>query len=227
MAKETGEAAIRRAIVEVYGELARRQLIEGSAGNVSVRSGNGMLITPTGCDAQSLRAAHVVETSLEGESTGKLRPSSEWAMHAEVYRRVPGAHAVVHTHADHSTALACLRRPIPAFHYMVYGFGGNDVPLVDYLPFGSRELGAAAGAALESRSACLLANHGTLSRGATLKSALDATLRLETLARQYLLALSAGEPVLLGKPEMAEVARRYADYGRQPRAKVKARWMVP
>lgn len=227
MPRAATEAVIRTAILEVYRELGSRGLIEGSSGNVSVRYGAGMLITPTGCDAESLRAAHIVETSFSGETAARLRPSSEWAMHAEVYARVPAAMAVVHTHADHATALACLRRPIPAFHYMVQGFGGSDVPLVEYLPFGSRELGAAAGKALEARSACLLANHGTLSRGATLRSALDATLRLETLARQYLLALSAGEPAVLGKAEMAEVARRYADYGRQPRAKVKQRWMVP
>ena len=228
MATARPEQAVRTAIVEVYTELARLGLNQGSAGNISARLGdNSMLITPTGCSAETLRPTHIVETSFSGVSSQKLRPSSEWAMHAEVYARVPGAKAVVHTHADHATALACLHRPIPAFHYMVQALGGVDVPLVDYLPFGTRELGAAAGAALEARSACLLANHGTLARGTNLKAAFDATVLLETLSRQYLLALSAGKPMLLGSSEMTDIARRFEDYGRQPRAKSKARWMVP
>jgi L-fuculose-phosphate aldolase len=145
-------------------------------------------------------------------------------MHAEVYRRVPDANAVVHTHADSCVALASVHRPLPAFHYMIYGFGGDDVPCVPYFPFGTRALGEAAGKALEARTACLLANHGMLARGRTLRQAFDATMRLETLARQYLLACTIGEPRLLTPDDMKAVAERYADYGRQPKAKVTPRW---
>jgi L-fuculose-phosphate aldolase len=148
-------------------------------------------------------------------------------MHAEVYRRVPGAGAVVHTHADNCVALAALRKPIPAFHYMIHGFGGDDVPCVGYFPFGTPELGRAAGAALEGRAACLLANHGMLTRGATLGAAFDAAIRLEVLARQYRLALTAGKPVLLNAAEMKRVAERYLEYGRQPKPPARRRWMVP
>jgi L-fuculose-phosphate aldolase len=98
---------------------------------------------------------------------------------------------------------------------------------VPYFPFGTRELGAAAGAALEARSACLLANHGMLARGPTLRAALDSAILLEALARQYVLALSIGTPTLLSSAEMADVARRFADYGRQPRPRAKLRWQVP
>lgn len=223
--KATSEWEMRREIVGVYGELFRLGLNFASAGNVSVRYGDGMLITPTGCTADGLKPADVVATGFDGSSKGRLRPSSEWAMHAEVYRRVPATQAVIHSHADHCVALACLRRPLPAFHYMVHSFGGDDVPCVDYFPFGTRELGAAAGAALEARTACLLANHGMLARGDTLSAALDATIRLEALARQYLIALSAGEPVLLSPAEMTVVAERYADYGRQQRP-VARRWQA-
>jgi L-fuculose-phosphate aldolase len=221
------EARIRRAIVEVYAELTRRGMNFASAGNVSVRFGEGMLITPTGCTEETLKASHIVSTSLEGAHAGRLTPSSEWAMHAEVYRRVPGAGAVIHTHADNCVALASLRTPIPAFHYMIHGFGGDDVPCVGYHPFGTAELGRAAGAALERRTACLLANHGMLTRGPTLRAAFDTAVRLETLARQYRLALSAGKPVILGEADMKTVAERYVAYGRQPRPPVKLPWMVP
>lgn len=218
---------VRNAVVGIYQELSRLGLNVAAAGNVSARFGPGMLITPTGCVAETLKPGDLVATRLEGTSTGKLKPSSEWAMHAEVYGRVPEAHAIVHAHADHCVALSCLREPIPAFHYMVHSFGGEDIPCVPYYPFGTRELGAAAGAALEARSACLLANHGMLARGATLRAALDAAILLEALARQYVLALSIGKPMLLTSEEMADVARRFADYGRQPRPRAKLRWQVP
>jgi L-fuculose-phosphate aldolase len=221
------ERQVRQAIVEVYRELSRLGFNVAASGNVSVRFGSGFLITPTGCCAESLKPAHLVSTRFDGTATGKFKPSSEWAMHAEVYQRVPAANAVVHAHADHCVALSCQRAPIPAFHYMVQAFGGADIPCTGYHPFGSRELGAAAGAALEHHSACLLANHGMLARGATLRAALDFAILLEALARQYVLALSVGRPTLLTTAHMADVARRFADYGRQPRAPAKLRWQVP
>jgi L-fuculose-phosphate aldolase len=221
------EWEVRNAVVGIYQELSRLGLNVAAAGNVSARFGPGMLITPTGCVAETLKPADLVSTRFEGSSIGKLKPSSEWAMHAEVYVRVAAAHAIVHAHADHCVALSCLRKPIPAFHYMVHAFGGAEIPCVDYHPFGTRELGAAAGAALEARSACLLANHGMLARGASLRAALDSAILLEALARQYVLALSVGTPTLLTGEEMADVARRFADYGRQPRPRAKLRWQVP
>lgn len=224
--KTASESEIRQAIVEAYRELSRLGMNVASAGNVSVRFRDGMLITPTGCTAETLKASSIVPTGFDGESRGRLKPSSEWMMHAEVYGRVPEAKAIVHSHADHCVALAALRRPIPAFHYMVQAFGG-EVPCVPYHPFGSAELGAAAGTALEKRTACLLANHGMLARGATLKAAFDAGVLLEALARQYVLAISAGNPVVLGEAEMSDVAERFAHYGRQPRPPARLRWQVP
>src|SRR5215472_9984613 len=185
MSDNTEERSIRRAMVEVYATLAQLGMNSGSAGNVSVRFGPGMLITPTGCSAASLRTGNIVLTRFDGSSVGRPKPSSEWRMHAEVYQRVGAARAVIHTHADNCVALASLRMPIPAFHYMINLFGGDSVPCVPYATFGTSELGAAAGAALEERTACLLANHGMLTRGSTLREAFEAAVVLETLARQY------------------------------------------
>ncbi len=220
----SNERQIREAIVEAYLELGRQKLNFATSGNVSVRYGRGMLITPTGCTDDTLSAGQIIETTLDGGYEGDIAPSSEWAMHAEVYKRCADANAVVHTHADSCVALAAVHLPLPAFHYMIYGFGGDDVPCVPYFAFGSRALAEAAGKALVTRTACLLANHGMLARGRTLRQAFDATIRLETLARQYLLAKTIGEPVLLTEDEMKLVAERYADYGRQPKAKVTPRW---
>lgn len=229
MAARSKEQAIRSAIVEVYRELERRGMNVLSTGNVSCRFGEGMLITPTGCSSDTLESGHLVPTAFDGTSNHELRPSSEWAMHAEVYQRVPAAMAVVHSHADHCVALSTMRKVIPPFHYMVAYFGGADVPCVAYHAFGSRELGAAAGEALETRTACLLANHGMLARGRTLKAAFEASVHLETLARQYVLALAAGKPVLLSSAEMKDALKRFEDYGRQPRPATASvsRWAVP
>ena len=221
------ERKIRQAIVEIYAALARRGMNAGSTGNISVRFGAGMLITPTGCTEESLRAGDVVLADFDGRSRSRLRPSSEWAMHAEIYARIPEAKAVVHTHADHCVALSCFRKPIPAFHYMIHGFGGDDVPCVGYHPFGTRALGVAAAKALRRRRACLMANHGMLTIGTTMRGAFDAAVQLETLAKQYLTALSVGRPILLTKKEMAVVARQFEDYGRQPRLAAKLRWFLP
>ena len=199
----------------------------GSTGNISVRFGSGMLITPTGCTEETLRAVDIVLADFDGHTKSPLRPSSEWAMHAEIYARIADAHAVVHTHADHCVALSCLRKPIPAFHYMIHGFGGNDVPCVAYHPFGTRELGVAAAKALRRRTACLMANHGMLTIGKTMRAAFDDAVQLETLARQYLTALSVGKPILLTSKEMAVIARQFEDYGRQPRSAAKPRWALP
>jgi len=212
-------AALRQAIVDDYRALVRDGLTAGSAGNISVRTPDGMLITPTGATADDLAPDRLVATALDGSFAGDIRPSSEWQMHAAIYRAVPGAGAVVHTHADACVALSCQRRPIPAFHYMIAGFGGDDVPCTGYAPFGSVELAELAAAALAGRSACLLANHGMIAHGPDLARAVAATRRLETLARQYLLALAAGPPVLLDGTQMAEVRRRYAGYGQQPVAR--------
>lgn len=222
------EAAIRRAIVECYRELGRRELNVGAAGNVSVRFGAGMLITPTGVPPEELAGDAVVAAGLDGSHAGTLRPSSEWAMHAAVYKRLPDAGAVIHGHPDACVALSCLRRPLPAFHYMVGGFGGDDVPCTPHLTFGTSALGEAAGEAMRERTACLLGSHGMLARGATLGEAFETTERLEVLVRQYLLALAAGEPVLLTPQEIALAGERYRDYGRNATTQARPpRWNVP
>jgi L-fuculose-phosphate aldolase len=219
-----GETARRRAIVEVYRELVARGLNSGSSGNVSVRHGKGMLITPTGCTEETLRAGDIVLAGLNGVSDGPLKPSSEWLMHAAVYQRVPEAMAIVHAHADSCVALSCLRKPLPPFHYMIQALGAAEVACVAYHPFGTAALGNAAAAALASSKACLLSNHGMLARGKNLREAFDAALLLETLCRQYLAILSVGKPVLLTRAEMATVARQFEAYGRQPRARARPRW---
>ncbi|MDB5819054.1 MAG: class aldolase/adducin family protein [Rhizobacter sp.] len=209
------EAQLRQALVDGYRKLADRGLNSGSAGNISCRFDGGALISPTGADADTLTAADIVSITIDGDARGPGVPSSEWSMHTEIYRRYTQAQAVVHTHADACVALSCQRRPIPAFHYMLAGFGGDDVRCAAYETFGTLALAHAAADALIERSACLLANHGMICHGATVEKAVGNAVKLETLARQYLMSLAIGPPVLLSAEEMARVRERYKGYGKQ------------
>jgi L-fuculose-phosphate aldolase len=206
--------ALRQQLCEAYRGLELQGLSSGSAGNISVRWGEGMLISPSGATGASVSPDCFVEVMLDGEVRGPGNASSEWAMHAEIYAHRPAARAVVHAHPDACVALSCQRRPIPAFHYMVAAFGGDEIPCAEYASFGTQELAAAAADALEWHTACLLANHGMICYGPSLHIAMANALKLEVLARQYILSLQIGSPVLLTRQEMAVVRERYKTYGR-------------
>lgn len=205
-------------VAEVYRQLGRHGLSAGSSGNVSARLPDGMVITPSGCTPETLTAGAVVTMSLDGNVSGGIAPSSEWPMHAAIYQTCPEAGAIVHTHADACTALACLNRDLPPFHYMVVQFGGPDVRCAPYVTFGTADVARVAVAALQGRSACLLANHGMVVHAATPAAALENALLLETLCRQYLLACSAGTPRLLGAEEIAAARERFKTYGQRAKA---------
>ncbi|WP_158814615.1 class II aldolase/adducin family protein [Methylocapsa sp. S129] len=208
------EGSLRLELCATYRELERLGLSSGSAGNVSARWGEGMLISPAGATGANITPECFVRTALDGAVSGAGRPSSEWAMHADIYRRKAAAWAVIHAHPDACVALSCQRRAIPAFHYMIASYGGNDVPCSEYAPFGSLELAIVATDALKDRTACLLANHGMICHAKNLSDALANALKLEVLARQYILSLQIGPPVILTSEEMAVVRERYKSYGR-------------
>jgi L-fuculose-phosphate aldolase len=210
------EDALRQQIAWLYRALEARGLVTGSSGNVSARLDQGMLITPTGAAGPSVTPESLVRTTLDGMWEGPLLPSSEWQMHAAIYARHARAQVIVHTHSDYATALASLRQPLPAFHYDVVGFGGAEVRCAPYATFGTPQLAQAASDAMDGRTACLLANHGMICHAATADAALAAAIRLEALARQYLIARAAGEPVLLDAAQVAAALARYAGYGQQP-----------
>jgi L-fuculose-phosphate aldolase len=155
----------------------------------------------------------MAETALDGTRLNNATPSSEWEMHAAIYRAFPAAACIVHTHADACTALSCLGRPLPPFHYMVVQFGGPDVRCAPYVTFGTADLAAHAVTALQGRTACLLGNHGMILYAGDPQQALARTLLLETLCRQYLLALAAGKPRLLAAEEITAAQQRFSTYG--------------
>lgn len=208
---------MRDALAAAARALEASGLNHGHAGNVSVRNGAGMLITPTGIAAASLDAASMVAMALDGTPAhGQLAPSSEWRLHAAVYAARGDIGAVVHAHPPHATALACARRAIPAFHYTVALSGAAQIPCAAYATFGSAQLADAVVRALGTHGrACLMANHGMLSAGADLDGALRLAREVEYLSQVYWLSLQAGPPVLLDDAQMARVAEQIRGYGRQ------------
>ncbi len=208
-------AGARAELIATARRMAAAGLNKGTAGNLSVRERDGFLITPTGMDYESLTPSDIVFMHLDGSHEGRRKPSSEWRFHRDIYAARPEAGAVLHAHSPFATSLACLRREIPPFHYMIARFGGDTVRCAGYATFGTQELSDAALAAMDGRSACLLANHGMLVFGRDLKQAFDLGVELECLCEQYWRASQLGEPVLLDAAEMKVVLEKFAGYGQQ------------
>ena len=190
-------------------------LNKGTSGNVSVRDGDGFLITPTGMAYEALTADDIPHMAFDGSHVGARKPSSEWRFHRDLYASRPEVGAVLHAHSPFAVSLACLRRDIPPFHYMIARFGGDTIRCADYAIFGSEALSTAAMAAMAERKGCLLANHGLLVAGRDLAEALALAIELEELCEQYWRACQLGEPVLLNAVEMAEVLEKFKGYGQQ------------
>ena len=205
----------RRAVIDTCLAMNALGINQGTSGNVSVRTENGFLITPSGIPYEAMRPEQVVEMDLDGTYAGDWLPSSEWRMHFDIFRARPEAGAIVHVHAPHATALSCLRLEVPAFHYMIGVAGGPTLRCADYATFGTQALSDAMLKALEGRTACLLANHGLIGFGPTLEKALWLAGEVEGLCRQYILARSIGEPVILDEAEMTRVLARFKTYGKQ------------
>lgn len=187
----------------------------GSAGNVSVRHGDGFLVTPTGMAYGACVAEDMVFVGFDGAVSGRRKPSSEWRFHRDIYAARPEAGAIVHAHSPFATSLACMGCEIPPFHYMIARFGGRDVRCAGYATFGSQELSNAVVAALADRCACLMAHHGMLVFGSDLDDALALGVELEALCEQYWRVLQIGRPRLLPDDEMARVLTEFSQYGRQ------------
>ena len=200
-------------VVEAVRRLAQQGLNQGASGNVSVRQGDGFLVTPSGVGADVLQADQLVSMAMDGGWGGAWKPSSEWRFHRDIYAARPDAGAVVHCHSPAATALAVLGKAIPAFHYMIAIAGGADVRCAPYATFGTQELSDAALAALEGRRACLLGHHGMIAIGKDLSQAMDVAIEIEFLADLYLRLLPLGEPPVLSAAEMALVLEKFKGYG--------------
>lgn len=208
------EQALRAAMVRVSRELVIQGLNRGTSGNVSVRCGDCLLITPTGVPAAQLDANAMVKLVLAtGQGVGEGRPSSEWRFHRDILAGRPEINAVVHVHSPFATTLACLGLDVPPFHYMIAAAGGCDIRCAPYALFGTQELSDHVMQALRGRKACLLGNHGMLAAGRDIDDALAVCVEVESLCEMYWRARQIGEPARLTQPEMDQVIAKFSTYG--------------
>lgn len=214
---------IRHAICDAMVTLVETGLNRGASGNISVREGDRMLITPSGVPPHEIAPDMIASMPLsgDGEFDGLLKPSVEWRFHRDILRARPEMGAVVHAHAPWCTVLACARKPIPAIHYMIAAFGGADIPLADYATYGTPQLSANILRAMEGRSGCLMANHGMVVGGETLARAMWLAQEIEALAHQHFHTLLIGGAAILPDAEIADTARGFATYGRSARGEAR------
>ena len=205
-----------RELLDTARRTVTEGLVVGTSGNVSVRIGDAVLVTPSGVPYDRLGPRDLLAVDLEGRRlSGSLTPTSELPMHLAVYRETEAA-AIVHTHAVHATAVSTLVDELPPIHYMTAALGG-PVRVAPYATYGTAELAAHALAALRGRTGCLLRNHGTLVHGPDLRRAFEHTAQLEWMCRLWLAAgsMPGRNPSLLDAAQLDEVASRLRGYGQR------------
>jgi L-fuculose-phosphate aldolase len=203
----------RQSIIDACLRMNTLGINQGTSGNISLRHGEGMLITPTSTPYEAMKPEQIVYMHLDGNNDPAQRPSSEWRFHRDILKARPEAQAIVHAHPPYSTMLAIMGMEIPPVHYMVAVAGGDTIRCAPYATFGTQELSEHAVRALEGRTACLLAHHGMIAVGPSLPKAMWLAVEVETLARQYHGCLQIGTPPLLPKEEIEKVRVRMAGYG--------------
>jgi L-fuculose-phosphate aldolase len=211
--------AIRDSIIRAAREINALGINQGTAGNISVRDGDAMLITPSGIPYAAMTPDMIAAVSLVHSDLafeGPLQPSTEWRFHRDIFRARGDVNAVVHTHPLYATTLSVLRRDIPAVHYMIAAFGDNCIRCTDYAPYGTAELSLLAVTGLANAHGVLLGNHGAIVTGSNLDKALWRAVELEVLAKIYYLASLAGTPVVLPDDEIARTIERFKNYGIKP-----------
>ncbi|MEE9575602.1 MAG: class II aldolase/adducin family protein [Gammaproteobacteria bacterium] len=207
---------LHQKIIETAKQFNVSGLSVGTSGNLSARTSQGYLITPSGIPYHQLKEADIVEMDLQGNVVhGDLKPSSEWHFHQDIYLAREEINAIVHVHSDYATGIACTRQDIPAFHYMVARAGGDSIRCAEYATFGTDALSQNAVKALQGRNACLLANHGMIALGESIDSAYKLAEEIENIAKQYYISKQLGEVVLLDGDEMKTNLEKFKTYGKQ------------
>ena len=203
----------KKELVRITKYLNDKDINRGSSGNLSFRTTNGFIITPSSVPNNKLNEKSCVQMSFDGTYKNKLKPSTEWKIHRDIYIKRKDIFAIIHTHPTFSTAIACMNINIPPFHYMISIAGGDDIKCSKYATFGTEELSKNVIKALENRNACLMANHGLIVGDKDLKSASKLTEEIESISKQYLQILKSGrKPVLLSKKEMKKNVKKIKDY---------------
>jgi L-fuculose-phosphate aldolase len=210
--------ALRDQLITTAKRMSALGLAPGTSGNVSVRTSSGFLVTPSGMAYDDLTPADAVDLKADGTvRPGQNAPSTEWQLHRDILAVRPDVQAIVHTHSLYCTTIACLRKPIPAIHYLVVLAGTDEIPCAEYATFGSAELATSVVRALGGGNACLMANHGMVALASTLPAALRLAAEVETLAAQYWHASQMGTPHVLDRDQLMQVRHRLQTHGQPKR----------
>jgi len=205
----------REAVVRTACRMLNDKLIVGTSGNVSLRGGDLVAITPSGMHYQMMEPVDVTVVDLAGNVVhGDLKPSVELPLHLAGYNSLD-AKAVIHTHSTAAVALSLLQDEIPRVHYQLAMFGGS-VRVAPYATYGTDELVENVIAAMADRTGCIMKHHGTVCLGENLEQAYDRAQQLEWLCDVWLRARAVGEPALLAEEELKTVTAKFARYGQQP-----------
>ena len=203
---------LHQQLLDISHRLVELGLNRGSSGNASVRDGDGMLITPSALPVAEMTLASMVRMDLHGNVLEGGKPSSEWRFHSDILAARPEIGAVIHTHSTFAATIACMRRDVPAVHYMIALAGSDRIPCTPYSVFGEQELSDNALTALQGRKACLLGNHGMIALGTDLADALAVTVEVEFVCEIYWRTLQAGGPHILTSQQMHEVKEKFVEY---------------
>ena len=204
----------REQVVRYCNLMLERGLTRGTGGNISIRSGDYVAISPASVEYPTMKPEDVPVVDLDGNILfgENLRPSCEVGMHLACYKKRPDISAVVHTHSTFAATLACLEKPIPPIHYLI-GFAGDHVPCIPYYPFGSEELAAAASEAM-TQNGLLLGHHGLITVGPNIARAFAAAEEVEFVAELHWRCEALGGAKPLTKEHMEDAAYRFDHYGR-------------
>jgi L-fuculose-phosphate aldolase len=206
------EQESRQQLLATSRRLVELGLNRGTAGNASVRHGEGMLITPSALPVVEMAADSMVRMDLEGKVLQGGKPSSEWRFHRDIFVARPEIGAVLHMHSTFATTIACLGKDVPAVHYHIAIAGGDSIRCSPYTIFGEQNLSDLALEALHDRKACLLGNHGMIALGKDLADALSVAQEVEYLCEIYWRTLAVGEPQILSTSQMHAVKEKFVEY---------------
>ncbi len=210
----------RELVVEYGRKLVEANLTTGTGGNLSVfdRKSGRIALSPSGVDYFDITAKDVVIMTLDGGfvEDDHAVPTTEWGLHLGLYRSRPDASAIVHCHSDYATAVSCLGIDLPAVNYMV-AVSGDKVPLTPFAVYGTPELAKNVVENIGEYNAALMANHGQIALGRSMKAAFTVALNVEYVARLYVLSKSAGTPVILSREDIEGTQRQFASYGQSRR----------
>ena len=203
---------IKEEIINNYKLLLELGYNIGAEGNISIKDGEDVYITPSGVDIRNLTKEKIAIVDLKGNPKKRIKPSSEIDLHLLLYKERNELSSIVHCHSNWASILSCLRVNILSFHYMVAEFGGDDIKCSKYATFGTIKLAKFVVNSAKNRNGCLIANHGQICFGKNIKEAMHFSQALEKLSKQYYFCILSKKLKKLNKKEMNEVLKIFPSY---------------